>query len=33
MCNHNLFLLSQAQVLEQDTNIEAYPTTTGNVAH
>ncbi len=22
----------QAQVLEQDTNIEAYPTTTGNVA-
>ncbi|WP_343568779.1 hypothetical protein [Acinetobacter sp.] len=23
---------SQAQVLEQDTNIEAYPTTTGNVA-
>ena len=23
---------SQAQVLEQDTNIEAYPSTTGNVA-
>jgi hypothetical protein len=33
MCNHcTSFFFSQAQVLEQDTNIEAYPSTTGNVA-